>query len=221
VTGTGALPPPRSTTRRELAFALGRTLFSVVVLLLLYFLLPLDQPFGWGILLTLAVGLLAITVLVALQVRSILRSEHPLLRGVETTALTLTVFLALFAVVYLTLSASVPESFTEPLSRIDALYFVMTVFATVGFGDITPVTDAARVLTTLQMVGDLLIVGLVLRIIVSAVRRSMDRLAAGQRGAPASSSGTSGRGYPSGAALSSSPPGDEAAGNERTPRSSS
>jgi len=53
------------------------------------------------------------------------------------------------------------------------------VFATVGFGDISPVSEVARVLTTLQMVGDLVLIGLVLRIFVVAVnhgrRRAADR----------------------------------------------
>ena len=43
-------------------------------------------------------------------------------------------------------------------------------FATVGFGDITPVTSAARAATTLQMVGDVILVGLVAQVIVGAMR---------------------------------------------------
>jgi voltage-gated potassium channel len=222
VTGTGA-PPTRLTTRRELAVVLGRALFNVVALVVLYFVLPLNRPFGWSTVTVLVVGVVGVGALVAWQVRSIMNAKHPVLRGIETTALTITLFLTLFAIAYVTLSGSAPESFSEPLSRIDGLYFVMTVFATVGFGDITPVTDAARVLTLLQMVSNLLFVGLVLRVILTAVRRGSERVLAAQRGAAPSPSGPDGHpspGSPS-AALPSSPPRDEAAGNAPAPRSSS
>lgn len=51
-------------------------------------------------------------------------------------------------------------------------------FSTVGFGDIVPVTDRARVATMVQMVGDLLVVGLVLRVMVGAVKAGRERRAA-------------------------------------------
>ena len=42
-------------------------------------------------------------------------------------------------------------SFTEPLTRADALYFTVTVFSTVGFGDITAKSETARVVLIVQM----------------------------------------------------------------------
>ena len=44
-----------------------------------------------------------------------------------------------------TISAS---NFSEPLTRTGALYFTVTVFSTVGFGDITAKTEAARLVVT-------------------------------------------------------------------------
>jgi voltage-gated potassium channel len=41
----------------------------------------------------------------------------------------------------------------EPLSRTDALYYTITVFSTVGFGDVTPRADLARIVTMVQMGG--------------------------------------------------------------------
>jgi hypothetical protein len=43
-----------------------------------------------------------------------------------------------FAAVYLSLSESSDTHFSEPLNHTGALYLVITVFSTVGFGDITP-----------------------------------------------------------------------------------
>ena len=46
----------------------------------------------------------------------------------------------------------------------------MTVFATVGFGDITAVSQAARLAVTTQMMLDLLVLGLGVRVFVGAVQ---------------------------------------------------
>jgi voltage-gated potassium channel len=168
--------------------AVARTLLSSAGLLVLYFVLPLDRAFSAGTLLALGAGILGTGLLVAWQVRSTLRSRHPALRAVEAIALTLPLFLLLFAGTYAVLSDSDPATFTEPLSRIDSLYFVITVFATVGFGDISPVSELARVLVGVQMVGDLVLIGLVLRVFLTAVEHGRRR-AAEQEGAPPSGRG--------------------------------
>lgn len=45
------------------------------------------------------------------------------------------------------------------------------VFSTVGFGDITAKTQAARLVVTGQMIADLVVLGLAIKVIVGAVRR--------------------------------------------------
>ena len=47
----------------------------------------------------------------------------------------------------------------EDLSRTDALYFTVTVFSTVGFGDISPTSESARLVVSGQMILDLFILG--------------------------------------------------------------
>jgi voltage-gated potassium channel len=163
--------------RKPLLLALLRTLLTAAGLLVLYLVLPLDREFGAGTLVALAAGVLAMGLLVAWQVRSILRSPQPALRAVEAAALSLPLFLVLFAGTYVLLSGSDPGAFTERLSRLDSLYFVITVFATVGFGDITAVSGVARLLVTVQMVGDLVLIGLVLRVFLTAVDRGRRRAA--------------------------------------------
>jgi voltage-gated potassium channel len=61
------------------------------------------------------------------------------------------------------------------LSRSSALYFTVTVFSTVGFGDITPKTDAARLVVTVQMLADLAVLAIVIRLIFGAVTRGVAR----------------------------------------------
>ena len=51
----------------------------------------------------------------------------------------------------------------------------MTVFSTVGFGDIVPRSEAARVVLMVQMLGDLALLGAGARILLGAVRRGQQR----------------------------------------------
>jgi voltage-gated potassium channel len=53
-----------------------------------------------------------------------------------------------------------------------ALYFAVTIFSTVGFGDITPYSDLARITTTIQMLADLAVIAIVIRLILGVATRS-------------------------------------------------
>lgn len=170
-------PPTSGPPRRLLLLGLGRTALSVVGLLVLYYSLPLEQGFRRRTVVVLVLGLVGVGLLVAWQVRAILRSPHPAMRAIEAIALSLPLFLILFAATYVLLTGTEPDAFTEPLNPTDGLYFVVTVFATVGFGDVSPVSEFARLLTTVQMIGDLVLVGLVLRLFLTAVDRGRQRAA--------------------------------------------
>ncbi len=79
----------------------------------------------------------------------------------EALAITAPLFLLLFASAYLVLAQADPANFSTPqLNRTDTLYFTLTVFSTVGFGDITATSQAARVIVMIQMVLDLVVLGL-------------------------------------------------------------
>ena len=80
-------------------------------------------------------------------------------------------FLLFFASTYLLLSRNDPTTFTEPLSRSDALYLTVTIFATVGFGDISAQVETARLVVTVQMLLDLVVLGLGIQVILGAVKR--------------------------------------------------
>jgi voltage-gated potassium channel Kch len=73
------------------------------------------------------------------------------------------------------MSQSNPGAFSEHLSRSSALYFAVTVFSTVGFGDITARTDAGRIVVTVMMLANLLIIGIGIRVLLSAVRLGHQR----------------------------------------------
>ncbi len=163
--------------RRVLVRALLRIGASVAVLIALYYALPFTGTLDSRAAVGLLVGLLLFVVLVVWQVRSILSATYPGIRAVQTMATLVPLFLLLFAASYCIESSTTPSSFSSPLTRTDALYFTVTVFATVGFGDITAQSEAARIAVTVQMVSDLLVLGVLLRVVISAAQRGQQRRA--------------------------------------------
>jgi voltage-gated potassium channel len=173
---------PAAAPRRLVVRGLARASLTATVLVVLYFTLPITGSLDGSAALLLVVGLLAFAGVVTWQVRAVLRSRYPGLRAIEALAAAVPLFLLLFAAAYLRMADADAGAFSEPLSRTDALYFTITVFSTVGFGDITPRTDLARVATMVQMLGDLLVVGLVLQVMIGAVKAGLQRRAAAHAG---------------------------------------
>jgi CDP-diglyceride synthetase len=148
-----------------------RSLLTSAILVTGYYRLPLDSAFTPGTVLLLIGGIVAVALLLAWQIREITRASRPELRAMEALATTAPLYLLLFATVYYLVEHTAASSFSESLSRTDSLYFTVTVFSTVGFGDITPLSEAARLLVTGQMMVNLLLIGVAARLLVSAVQQ--------------------------------------------------
>lgn len=156
--------------RRLVTIGLLRATATTVLVIAAYYLLPLNNLAGISLAVALAAGLLALTALVAYQVRAIIRHRHSAVRAIEALAVTVPVFLLLFAATYFMMEQANPDNFNvDSLTRTDSLYFTVTVFATVGFGDITATSQAARVAVIAQMILDLLVLGLVVKVFLGAV----------------------------------------------------
>jgi hypothetical protein len=166
---------PRTARRRVTLRAVLHPAVTAGCLVVLYFVAPLTARFTAVTALELAGCLVLIIVIIGWQARAIERSAHPRLRAAEALTVIVSLFLLLFATTYVMVADSRPGAFSEPLTRTDALYFTMEVFSTVGFGDITPRSASARILTMAQMLGDLLVIGLAARILFEAVRRGLRR----------------------------------------------
>jgi hypothetical protein len=172
--------PDRETTirRRLVALGLARALAIAVGLVALYYLLPLDSLSRMPLVVTFVGALLILTAVTAWQVRAVLVSPNPAIRAIEGVASSAPLFLLLFAATYYTMDRSSADSFNaRAFTRTDSLYFTTTVFSTVGFGDITPTSQIARIVVTLQMVLDLIVLGLGVRVFVGAVRMGRERRA--------------------------------------------
>jgi voltage-gated potassium channel len=155
--------------RRLVGLGLLRSLAAAAVLVALYYLLPLDH--FKNVSLALVAGLLILLAVSVWQVRAIIRARYPALRAIEALAATVPLFLLLFAWAYFTMAGTSPANFsTHSLTRTDALYFTVTTFGTVGFGDISAVSQSARLVVTAQILLDLLALGLGIRVFVGAVQ---------------------------------------------------
>ena len=160
----------RAQRRRILRRALTRSLASTIFLVALYCLAPMDKLRGVPLWVSLSAGLVILVVVILLQVLRITRSRYPGLQAVEALAVTAPLFLLLFASAYLVLAQADPASFSTPqLNRTDTLYFTLTVFSTVGFGDITAISQTARLIVMIQMVLDLVVLGLGVQVYRGAV----------------------------------------------------
>jgi hypothetical protein len=148
---------------------------STTALVVIYYLLPLNRSSTAVAVTMLIIGLVTLTGLLAYQVRAITRSPFPLLRGVEALATSIPLFLLLFAATYVVLATISAGNFSQPLSRTDAIYFTVTVFATVGFGDIAPRAEVARVIAMIQMLAGLVAVGVIAKIVFGAVQIAVER----------------------------------------------
>ena len=169
----GHLSP--SARRRRRIVQLVWTALSAVPLVTLYYLAPLDGPLDISTLIGFALGLTAFVLVIIWQVRAIATSDAPRLRTVRAVVIGVSTLLVVFAATYSVISHGRPDSFSEPLSRTDALYFAVTVFATVGFGDIAPRTEAARIVTMIQMLVGLIAVGLLGKIVFAAMQKALRR----------------------------------------------
>jgi len=159
--------------RRRIALGVLRSLATVIVLVGLYYLLPLDHLASVPLAVILVVGLLVLLAVAVWQLRQIGKARYPAMRAAEALATTVPLFLLLFASVYFAMARASPANFnTHSLTRTDSLYFTVTTFSTVGYGDITAASQAARLLVTVQIILDLLALGLGIRAFVGTVQRA-------------------------------------------------
>jgi len=105
------------------------------------------------------------------QIRQIKNSKYPSLRAAEAIFSSAILFLAAFSAIYVLIDGTEPGSFSQDLSPFDAYYFAMTVLSTVGFGDISPVSTAARTASMIQMALDLVFIGVVVRIFAATAKK--------------------------------------------------
>jgi len=161
--------------RRLFLRALLRITAVTALLIVVYAVFPVGLHADGTTWLLLAGGIAAFLLALTYQVRRIVASPMPQLRAIETLATVVPLFIIVFSLVYVGLSQNDPASFSEPITKVGGIYFTVTILSTVGFGDITATTDTTRLVVTLQMLIDLLIIGVLVKLIIGASRIGVQR----------------------------------------------
>lgn len=159
---------------RNLAEILGTGTIALAV----YLLAPLDgrsaEVAAFLVVVLATVSLLPLSIR---RARQVLASDTPMLLAMQSIFTALTILIVSFASAYYVLGNEADSQFDEIESKIDALYFTVTVISTVGFGDIVPVGQGARALVTANVLLNLVLVGVSVRVLSWAMtERSGARL---------------------------------------------
>jgi hypothetical protein len=176
--------PQRLTTlavrerRRALMTTTLRSLLAFAVVLGAYYLLPVgDGGDDVSTVVRLVLGVLLFVAILAWQVRQILRSAVPALQAVEALIVAIPTFIVVYASTYVGIESALPGSFSQSIDKSAALYFTVVTLGTVGYGDIAPVSTGARLTVSSQVMLDLVLIAVVVRLLTGAARRSLDRRA--------------------------------------------
>jgi small-conductance mechanosensitive channel len=151
---------------------LGHTTVVLTLLTLAYFVVPLRFDWekawtAWRLVISLtALALLALV----FRAHSRRSREHQSERYLRIQWLLSALYglVLTFALVYAALAAHSPHAFVGISDRTDALYFSVTLVATVGFGDIHAEGTVAKLVVTLHMLFNLVYLGTALRLLTGS-----------------------------------------------------
>jgi voltage-gated potassium channel len=133
--------------------------------------LPLDPHSDLSAIIRIVIGGVVLLAVVIWQTLAVMHSTHARARAIEALAACAVVVVVVFASAYINMSARDPQAFSELLNRTRALYFTVVTLATIGYGDITPRTDVARIVVMFQVVVNIAILGSAVRVISGLARR--------------------------------------------------
>ncbi|MGH8775223.1 MAG: potassium channel family protein [Jiangellaceae bacterium] len=147
---------------------MGLLAAEVLALIVGYFLLPLDGSIGLR-LASYAAGLALVVLIVGRQLRRHLSSRDNDIR-VDSLALAIVLAILLFALTYYAVNSAGAGQFSGIATRVDALYYSLTVATTTGFGDVSAQGQLARVLVSGQLVFNIVILATAAPLLTRTIR---------------------------------------------------
>jgi voltage-gated potassium channel len=125
--------------------------------------------------------LLATTIPLSLsRLRKVLTSDRPGFEAAEALTQLVTMLITGFAAVLYAMNRDGTQV-SGLDTRVDAVYFTVTTLSTVGFGDIHASSQAARLVVTVQILFNLLFLGVAVRVFIGAAKRRVnERLPPGE-----------------------------------------
>jgi len=140
-----------------------------------YGLLPFSGNWGAAGLIVGGIAALVVIAVLIRRVRRVLVAERPVPEAIAAVVVTATLTIITSSATYYAMASANPDSFRGLGTKIDATYFAVTVMSTVGFGDIVPTTQAARLVTTCHMIFTVALVGAAFRLVTWAARHNLSR----------------------------------------------
>jgi hypothetical protein len=145
------------------------------IALSLYFAMPLDAELGELLAGSLVVvGSVALVPLSVRRARQVLVSDHPFLSAAQSLVSAITLLIVSFSSVYFVLATGHQGEITGLRTKIDAMYFTVTIMSTVGFGDITATGQTARGIVIGHMVVDVVLIAVAVRVVSWALKQRQD-----------------------------------------------
>jgi hypothetical protein len=145
------------------------------IALIVYFVIPFDGELGEVLAILVVLGSMA--ALVPLAVRragQVLTSDQPVLVAAQSLFTMVTLLIVSFSSLYYVLGVHRPSQIDGIATKIDALYFTVTVLSTVGFGDITATGQGARALVTAHMIVNIVFLAIAVRLLSWALKQRQE-----------------------------------------------
>jgi hypothetical protein len=146
---------------------LGLILSAVVAA---YFVTPISSDLERNTLIRILIAILILALMAAGVVRQLRQHLDDTDRRVDGLIVSITVVMAVFALSFLTLEQRDPGQFAGMETRLDSLYFTVATAASVGYGDVHAVGQAARALVLVQMVFNVVFIGTAVALLSSRIR---------------------------------------------------
>jgi hypothetical protein len=161
---------------------LARPATACVLIVAVYYLVPIEPGESGPRLLVRAaltvVGLILVGWLIVHDVRGQVAAADTA-AGPARLAVALVAGLSVFALADYGVAVARPDQFAELTTKTDAMYFALATLATVGYGDVHPTGQLARLLVSLQMAFNLVVLAtgasVFVNLLTERVRARRDR----------------------------------------------
>lgn len=160
-----------------------RLLGMTVLLVMFYFLVPVDADPKGGLVLRTFLALVmfgALGAVVLSQVRLVIADTE---RHLDGLLLAIALVWVVFALTYYVLSRHQADQVADLETRLDSLYFTASTILTIGFGDVHAVGQTARALVLVQMAFDVVFVTAAAQVVSGRLRGRATARAGGARNA--------------------------------------
>lgn len=177
----------RKTQIKIAAMVVGRVTIGWVLFIILYTLMPIGKnSISPGLFI---IGMIIVFAgMITFALRRVAKAEMPQVRAAEVALMSVGFYLFAFAALYLSLSDANQSNFNTVLNQVNAFYFTVTVFTTVGFGDIAPTSSLAQLIVSWQMLLNLLFLYVGVRVILTVGKRRAEVVRAHKSAGPANQS---------------------------------